>query len=111
MILETPEGRYLATTEYRSYLDADGHSAAAATGSGPIPLTFHRSRYLGTTPSDVGGGHTIGLAMNGRKGRRVGCVMGAKEGAEVEVWDMDGDEGDDDEDDAESDERGEDESM
>jgi anaphase-promoting complex subunit 4 len=74
-----------------------------------VPLVIHRARYL----TSEGGEGPVALALNGKKGRRVGCVMNGQEG-EVEVWDMEDDEGDEEE---EGDEEGleeegkEDESM
>jgi len=63
-----------------------------ARAMNPRPLVIARSRPLRTpSPSD----ETISLALNGRKGRRVGCVsMG--DGRELEILDMDEDEGQED---------------
>jgi hypothetical protein len=63
----------------------DGHADILKVA--PV-LPIHRCRPLPTLP--VPGGK-ISLALNGRKGRRVGCVsMG--EGKQVEVFDMEEDE-------------------
>lgn len=81
---------------------------------GRIPVGIRRSRYLGpnmiTPEGEILLGY-VGLALNGRKGRRVGCVIGTREGGEVEVWDMEGDEDEDEdeEDEENGDEDGEDE--
>ena len=69
---------------------------------------INRSRYIGPAIGD-GTGFT-GIALNGRKGRRVGCVS-IGDGSEVGVWDMDEQEEDEDEEEGEEGEGQEDESM
>ena len=52
----------------------------------------------------------IDIALNGRKGRRVGCVM-VRGKKEIGVWDMEVDEGDAEEDDGQGDDGDGDEMM
>lgn len=51
------------------------------------PLTIRKKKALGIVPSGP-----LTLAVNGRVGRRVACVMDA-EGMEAEVLDMEGEDG------------------
>lgn len=69
----------------------------------PISDTAPKFHYLKTVTSAEEGKASI--ALNGRKGRRVGCVM-MEDGKEVEVLDMEGDEGEEEE---EEEEEGEEE--
>lgn len=114
MLLETASGRFHATTAFASYLD---HTLPISTAIGSVgdlvtlampevPLVIHRSRYL----TSEGGEGPVALALNGKKGRRVGCVMNGQEG-EVEVWDMEDDEGDEEEEGDGDDEEQEEEEM
>jgi len=64
----------------------------------PFPITISRCRPLNISrPSSHRNEikEKVTLALNGRKGRRVGCIM-MGEGREVEVLDMDQDEDADD---------------
>lgn len=60
-----------------------------------VPLPLARCRYLKTV-THIEESENMNIALNGRKGRRVGCIsMG--DGREVEVLDMDEDEDEEEE--------------
>ncbi|KAK4687139.1 hypothetical protein P7C73_g2981, partial [Tremellales sp. Uapishka_1] len=115
MILQDAVGRFAVTMEYRSESIVENLSPVpvdtlkedwdlgvlddmikAAHQELPL-LPIARCRPLKAAASDQDPSEKISLALNGRKGRRVGCIsMG--EGREVEVLDMDQDEDADDDD-------------
>lgn len=105
LLVETSTGRYLVTTEYKVYASAMISSStkpdialAARSQQGP-ELWIRRARFISPLAAQAGtatGEEVIGLALNGRKGRRVGCVC-TGDGTEVAVWDMEADEDDEEE--------------
>ncbi|KAL7418520.1 hypothetical protein Q5752_006978 [Cryptotrichosporon argae] len=90
LVLETPAGaRSLVTCAYAGF-EGDAVVGADELDTAVEPtaeLQLARARPL-TLAADVA------LALNGRKGRRVGCVLGDG-GRRVEVFDMDEDEAED----------------
>lgn len=103
LLLQSGGGeRHLVTLEYANCAltpctpitsPADIMSTSAHV-DGSIPLPIARSRHLKTV-SHAEDNERVNIALNGRKGRRVGCII-MGDGREVEVLDMDEDEGDED---------------
>ncbi|WWC91790.1 uncharacterized protein L201_006737 [Kwoniella dendrophila CBS 6074] len=117
LLLEFENGRYMVTLRYIDLLegmfelpqeklwtmqDIINTYGNAFETIPPMPIT--RSRYLGPTPmieeSDKKG--KVEIALNGRKGRRLGCVL-FEDGKEVQVWDLDIDEDEDEDEEGEED--------
>ncbi|WVR07625.1 hypothetical protein IAU60_004667 [Kwoniella sp. DSM 27419] len=123
ILLEAEDmSRYLASVRYAELLDAglmsdrgeEGCTLRAMWRDGLLGapeaaqvLPLARCRHIGSRPmsdepdaldgSEPGPGiRTIEIALNGRQGRRLGCVM-QEEGKALEVWDMDVDEDEEDE--------------
>ncbi|OCF41363.1 hypothetical protein I317_04844 [Kwoniella heveanensis CBS 569] len=69
-------------------------------------LPISRCRQISSDDDDC----NAQLALNGRKGRRLGCVI-QEEGTEIQVWDLDVNEDDDDEGEEEEEDGEEDEDM
>nr|XP_018260797.1 uncharacterized protein I303_06513 [Kwoniella dejecticola CBS 10117]OBR82955.1 hypothetical protein I303_06513 [Kwoniella dejecticola CBS 10117] len=123
LLLESEDGRYLCTIRYADLLEG-GHLSElpdlprewtweevvkgyqnAFESTPPIPIA--RSRYLGATPQfDAPGGSVkASIALNGRSGRRLGCIA-YEDGRSVQVWDLDIDEDEDEDGDGDEDEEG-----
>ncbi|WWC94956.1 hypothetical protein V866_001808 [Kwoniella sp. B9012] len=114
LLMESENGRYLTTFRYPDISDEmvelpvqkewrlvdvlrEYRDAFEVIPS--IPMS--RSRYLGPTPqSDDILGRDPEIALNGRKGRRLGCIL-YEDGKEVQVWDLDVDEDDEEEEEGE----------
>lgn len=61
----------------------------------PSPITISRCRALGTTRTAIDEEPWL-LALNGRPGRRTGCIL-TRGGSEVEILDLADDEGEEEE--------------
>ncbi|WVW86265.1 hypothetical protein I302_108307 [Kwoniella bestiolae CBS 10118] len=120
LLMESENGRYLVTLRYADLVDEMFELPAQEGGWGlrdvighykdafeTIPLIpISRSRYLGPTPQfddTLNGVGKAEIALNGRKGRRLGCIL-YEDGREVQVWDLDVDEDEDEEGDGEGEE-------
>ncbi|WRT70155.1 uncharacterized protein IL334_007149 [Kwoniella shivajii] len=109
LLLESEDGRYLVTIRYSDAVNVmvqiprddertlgemvDTYQSTLKSFSA-IPI--NRSRYLGPTPQYEEQEGKAEIALNGRKGRRLGCVLD-EGGKEVSVWDLDVDEDEEDE--------------
>ncbi|OCF61367.1 hypothetical protein L486_01015 [Kwoniella mangroviensis CBS 10435] len=114
LLMESENGRYLTTLRYPDISDEMVELPAMREwrlvdvvreyrdAFEDIPsIPIGRSRYLGPTPqSDDILERDSEIALNGRKGRRLGCIL-YEDGKEVQVWDLDVDEDDEEEEEGE----------
>lgn len=106
LLQDSSQQYYLATTVYSEYFSASDPSSGTTLTK---PLNINRSRALSLS-TRANEAEVIGLAVNGSKGRRVGCVN-IGDGTEIKVWDMDTDEGQDGQDEVSVGDEVEDEEM